>query len=548
MRTTYRILLWEGLVLLIFSLFTIFSKGFEFISYWERQDAAGMDAQPFEFILLFPFVGAGLGLLLVVVGFVLYLTHLSKTAPESEVGEGSFKQTTRFGFNAILSSAIVLAILVLANIVANGRAMKWDLTGAHVNTLSEQSRTVLDNLPVNAEVEIIGFLQLDNKAYVETFEELTALYSDYDGRVRTRLIDPLLDRSAAEQYGIRTIPSILATCRIPDLTEEEAAQLPGCRGDAQFADDLSEPAFTAAILKAGSAPAGSIYFLSDHGVPALDDETAAGYSTARQLLEVANLPIKSLSLTHGEPPSDMRLLIIAGQRNALTPPEAERVDRFLEQGGRLLLLVDPETDHGLDEVLAKNGLMINNDYVIDEARGYRTKDRTYKEIPEVQDYTKHEILRDFQNYKSLFPLVRSLTLGESSPTAMAVPLVISGPDSLAIGIETKQFNQGQHILGAAAERQPAENIKSRVVVFGDADFIRNRWIHDPVAEVNNALFVNAVLWLMERSEYITTPNAFEAQTIALTSRDNVKIFYLSIFLLPQLIFMYGIWIAIRRRS
>jgi len=548
MRTTYRILLWEGLALLAFSLFTIFSKGFEYISYWERQDAAGMNAQPFEFILLFPFVGAGLGLLLIVVGFVLYLTHLSRTAPEREDGEGAMKQTTRFGFNAVLSSAMVLAILVLLNVVANGRARKWDLTGAQVNTLAEQSRNVLDNLPAGAEVEIIGFFQLDNRAYVETFEELTALYMDYSPQVTTRLIDPLLSRAEAEFYGVRTIPSIVATCRIPDLTDEEAAQLPGCRGDRQFADDLSEPALTAAILKAGSSPAGTVYFLSDHGVPALDDTSAAGYSTVRDLLAVANQPVKTLSLTHGEPPDEMRLLVIAGQRNALTELEAERVGRFLEQGGRLLLLVDPEVDHGLGRVLEAYGLKMNDDYVIDEARGYRTKERTYKEIPEVQDYVEHDILRDFKNYKSLFPLARSLSLAERRPGVAATPLVFSGPDSLAIDVASQALSPGPHILAAAAEREAGAGARSRVVAIGDADFIRNRWIHDPVAEVNNALFINAALWLTERAEYITTPNAHEAQTIALTPRDNVKIFYLSIFLLPQVIFMVGIWVAIRRRG
>jgi len=113
--------------------------------------------------------------------------------------------------------------------------------------------------------------------------------------------------------------------------------------------------------------------------------------------------------------------------------------------------------------------------------------------------------------------------------------------SKTISEETKPENK-ENKTG----NQPAEKKELRLAVFGDSDFITNRYYN---LSGNGNLFLNTVNWLTEESDLISIqPKTRAPRTINLTPSQGRFLMLLSIILLPLIILVIGLTIWIRRRS
>jgi len=106
-----------------------------------------------------------------------------------------------------------------------------------------------------------------------------------------------------------------------------------------------------------------------------------------------------------------------------------------------------------------------------------------------------------------------------------VPVAIAGSPGIAGGAETA----------------------GRLVVFGDSDFATNEFLD---ALRNRDLFINSVNWLAGDVEQITVrPNVSRASSFQMTQNEFRVIQYLSLFVLPEAIAIFGVvtwWV--RRKS
>ena len=87
----------------------------------------------------------------------------------------------------------------------------------------------------------------------------------------------------------------------------------------------------------------TVYFVTGHGEASIAEADRTGYSIAKQGLEEQNYIVKDLLMVHmGQIPDDVAVVVIAGPRKELLnlhgPP--------MEQGGHLLLMLNPETIGG----------------------------------------------------------------------------------------------------------------------------------------------------------------------------------------------------------
>ena len=91
-------------------------------------------------------------------------------------------------------------------------------------------------------------------------------------------------------------------------------------------------------------------------------------------------------------------------------------------------------------------------------------------------------------------------------------------------------------LDAAGEDDP--EARGRIVVVGDADFARNRYI----AEFFNIdLFLNAISWLVGEEGFITIERkTARASSVLMTSTQVATFQYLGIFVLPELVLLIGL--------
>jgi ABC-type uncharacterized transport system involved in gliding motility auxiliary subunit len=118
------------------------------------------------------------------------------------------------------------------------------------------------------------------------------------------------------------------------------------------------------------------------------------------------------------------------------------------------------------------------------------------------------------------------------PVLVAVagtPPALHGPQALAA--------EAGDADAAATDSAPASN-PGRIVVFGDSDFATNEYFD---ALRNRDLFVNSINWLAGDIEQITVrPNVSRASSFQMSTEEFRRIQYLSLFVLPEAVAVFGV--------
>ena len=103
---------------------------------------------------------------------------------------------------------------------------------------------------------------------------------------------------------------------------------------------LGEIAFTSALLDVTSPNPLKAYFLQGHGEHQMDSgDEVAGYLKFAAILQQNRIRAEPLSLLGTNAvPVDCNLLVIAGPRDVIPDAELDKIEQYLNQGGRLLAL------------------------------------------------------------------------------------------------------------------------------------------------------------------------------------------------------------------
>lgn len=488
-----------------------------------------------------------------------------------ELKQGLKRRSFIYSSNLILIIVLVLAILAVLNFFLARHHYRVDLTVARIHSLSDQSISVARNL--KQEVHIKAFFR-DSNVSRQTMENLLKNYAYHSSKIKYEFIDPDKNPGLVKKYDITQDGTTVFECgdkenRITTTSEEDV---------------------TNALIKVTRASKKVIYFLEGHGENSIEETGDPGYSTAKNELEKIGYEVKKLSLALSENfPRDCALLIIPGPRKALLPNELETVKKYLENGGRVLFMVDPETSSGLETFLAEYGVKLENDLVVDPVSRLLGGDYF---MPVITEYQSHEITRNFR-YATFFPLARSAEISDTRPEGITLTsLARTSPNSWAekeldkneVTFNPKVDRQGPIslvVVGSkkvdkkekstepheekneenekTAEEKPEKDKKEsdsnaevgptgemRLAVFGDSDFITNRYYN---LSGNGNFFLNAVNWLTEEADLISIqPRTSAPRTINLTPSQGRFLMFLSIIFLPLAVLLTGLVIWLRRRS
>jgi ABC-type uncharacterized transport system involved in gliding motility auxiliary subunit len=225
-----------------------------------------------------------------------------------------------------------------------------------------------------------------------------------------------------------------------------------------------------------------------------------------------------------------------------------------------MVLVDPRANTDVGELLAKWGVQLGADVIVDRVQGLFGQAMT----PLAGEYTNHEITRDMREV-TIFPTTRSLAI-EPNAAKQIVAIVKTGENSWGERDLDQLFGKGVAELGPddvkgpvtigvagqplgptppAAEGDKKDAKKPRLVAFGDSDFATNGMLD---AYSNKDLFVNSVNWLLGDVEAIAVrPAKSRASRLTLSNEQFSQIRVLSLFVLPELIAVAGVWAWWSRR-
>ncbi len=84
-------------------------------------------------------------------------------------------------------------------------------------------------------------------------------------------------------------------------------------------------------------------------------------------------------------------MIVAGPTRPLRPGDADKLQRYLERGGALLVLVDPRAQTDFGEPLAKWGVTVGDDVIVDRVQGIfgQAMSPLAGEYAEPRDHARH---------------------------------------------------------------------------------------------------------------------------------------------------------------
>jgi ABC-type uncharacterized transport system involved in gliding motility auxiliary subunit len=451
------------------------------------------------------------------------------------------KRGTRYGFNAAVMSIAFIAILGGLNfLVAEFLDQRLDVTALKKHTLSPQSKQVLAE--VNGEVNIVGFFTAEEYALREDFEEMLDQYLAESNYLTYIVIDPDQDPVGARVQGEPPYQGLLFKSG-------------GRTARVQYSP--SEQEITNAILKVTSDKQKVIYFLQGHGERDFNSSAEDGLATVAEKLRTQNYRVESLNLVISDTvPSDTAAIVIANPTGKLLDEELTRLQTYLANGGRALIMQDPFNEAGLNIVLANWQVRFGDGVVADVVN--RAGQNPL--FPVAVNYGYSPITSDLQRQRmfTAFYLVRPIEqMGDPLAGVTFSPLIETSEHSWAeTGEELAQDDAdkpGPLTLVATIESGPmfgsetaTSSAKTRIVLVGDTEFATNEFVREITGD--ELLFLNSINWLAEEERLIAIgPKDAGPSYIFLTDIQKNIIVFLSIFVIPLMVGVTGIVVWMMRR-
>ncbi len=357
------------------------------------------------------------------------------------------RRSTQVGTNAIIATLAMFVIIGLINFLGVRYGVQIDLTENQLFTLSPQSQQVVRNLDQSVKVWV--FESPANPADQELLEN----YRRYGSNLEFEFVDPQLQPELAQKFNVNYIGEVY-------LEYGNQRELVQTISQGEQGERLSEVQLTNAIERITGDRTDKVYFLQGHGERPLEASDEGGLSQAVSALEAKNFTVEPLNLAEQPAvPDDASLIVIAGPKRALFEPEVQALEDYLADGGSLLVMIDPDTNPGLEPLLSDWGVMLTNQIVID-ASGQGLVGLG-PATPLVTQYGDHPITQDFGTGFSIYPLAQPV---DTQPVEgiKETPLVVTSPQTWAENTPEQQpleFNEqegdrpGPLVLGVALSRQ-----------------------------------------------------------------------------------------------
>ena len=483
------------------------------------------------------------------------------------------------GFVAI-ALAVVLALMV--NWLGARHWKRADWTASNLYTLSEKSKNIVGDL--DEDIRVIVFMTPGSTLFPQV-RELLGRYTAASSKITAEFIDPerepLRTQQLAEEFGISVANTVVFSAgeRSKYVTSDQMAeydyagmqygQTPTLKGF------KAEEQFTAAILSLVAPTVPKIYFVSGHGEPSLEpplQPTDRAVGVLEEALKRENMESAEVSLLAGSVPEDADVLAIVGPTRAFTDMEIAALDAYLNDGGRLLVALDPliEPDGAmrstrLEKLLMDWDVEVRGDLVIDPSKQLPFYDLSavYLDV-----YGDHPVTQGMEGLAVLFLVTRSVAPVEEPAHDVTVLVETSaegwgetnmvqllkgepvdpgegdtqGPIAVAVAVEEQLLDDADEDEQEGAE-VPAQG--ARLVVFGDSDFMSD-------TEISNAgnlvLAVNAFNWLASQEHALgIPPRAVDQTSMYLSGGQMQAILLITLVILPGAAIVAGVLIWRRRR-
>jgi hypothetical protein len=470
-----------------------------------------------------------------------------------------------------LSVLSLLAIVVMANYLASRHFKRVQVSSDARLQLSPLTLQVLRSVTNN--VKVIVFFDRDRPLYGLVSELLNEYelkcpmleleYVDYvRSPGRARLIETNYGLASAEE-GDRIIFESGGRRKVlyaRDLAEfDYGAVLKG--KEVKRTAFKGEQLFSAAIYSLIDPRLVKVYFLQGHGERDPEDkDDQRGFSKFARILHESHVAMEQLNATGlltSEIPADCHLLVIADPITRLPEEELEKIEKYLNQGGRLLVLFSAqslsEQPTGLERLLANWGVEVGRNFVYDQSQG---KAGDLQQVI-VTHFGNHPIVRSLGRSRLSLFVPRSIGERKVGGRTADAPKVMELATTSSDGVATRGAGQIERRNAAiplmvAVEKGAIQGITldrgaTRIVVVGESFFLTNAGIEH---EANRDFARSALHWLLSRDVLLEGigPRPIKEYRITLTAGELSTLRWLFLAGFPGGVLCLGFVVWLRRRA
>jgi ABC-type uncharacterized transport system involved in gliding motility auxiliary subunit len=443
----------------------------------------------------------------------------------------------------VVATSGLAGSLGMAQVLLARHNWRLDLTPEKQYTLSPYARQVLQEL--DRDVEVIAFLRSDDERNAEIVDLLTRAHNA-SRRLRYSVVDVNRNPAVARQHGVDNYASV--------VVESD--------GRRRVFANPREDVLIAAILQVTRPNAKVVYFLTGHGEQnSTDNDREHGYSGAANTMRRAFYEVRPLSLLGEEPvPADASVVIVAGPRRDLLPAELSKLGVYVDRGGSLLMLLDPQSTPSLAAFLSRYGVQVPGGVIVDPENRLFAGDYLTMTVPGLSP--RHPVSAGLTS-PPLFsqacpvafsaaprPGIRGIEFLHSAPAAWRTPdlaVLDSGVASFVAGRdEAGPIPVGVSLLVESDTAAPPAPT-ARFIVVGDSDFANNFFL-DYLG--NKDLLLNAVSWLVGEEGVLAARSPQRAPGVNqffVTARQGLGAFVLGTIVEPVLVLALGAVVVLRRR-
>lgn len=445
---------------------------------------------------------------------------------------------------------IFVGILGALNFIVARYDKRIDLTEQGVYSLAEQSRSAVEKL--EQPLKIIGF-DVKAERQVDNLRDLLELYQKANpGKVTTEFVNPRSKPQLVEKLGMKGGNLVYLEYGVA-----------GAGGNTAISrlNEASEEAITNGILKLAGGAAKRIYYLTGHGEPLLTDSGPQGLKRFADALKDEHVELEELSLAQSKTkgvPEDAAAVMWVSPGGPLLPGEKEALQKYVDEGGRLLVTTKARGQQDVAELAEHYGIKIGNNVVLDVVTQLFAGPSLALQFA-ASNFGTHEITKRFSQNRDVVVVegAASVASGASSGEVTYSELLKTsengwGETDLAGIYDATEPNasfgdgdlKGPVTLAVAYEKKAAEK-SSRVIVFGDSSWLSNASFKYPT---HRDLALNSIAWLSGQESNVSIRPRQMRTSITPISAGTFRTLLQVGFIVPELLVLLGVFVWLRRRS
>jgi len=439
--------------------------------------------------------------------------------------EGSARWRARLA-HALRGLFVVVVAGTLAWYSATSRISR-DLTNAQSHTLSAASRSILETF--TGPLRITAYLS-PRHTWRQQVKHLIGRYTRYKPDIDFTFVDPAGDPEQIRAEDIRDGEILITSGKRTERTNV-----------------YTEQAVTEALARLSRAEASWIVFVSGHGERSPRRGANYDVSDWATVLEKRGFNVQEINLVEYQIPDNTGVLVVASPQVDYETAELAAIKSYVDRGGNLLWLVEPDTPPKLRAFGKTIGVEQVPGTVVDPVTLAHGIDNPAFIL--LSRYAAHPALKGFDYTSVLFFASAILDRPEEGWTGERLILSSDQAWSETGALEGNVgYDEGRDFMGplplAIALSRRVGGHEQRIVVVGDGDFLANTYLQN---SGNQDLGVRLVEWLSRNDTLIELPSRTADDRLELEDWHQAVIGFTFLFALPGAFALNGLLIWLRRR-